>query len=114
MAPEADPKPYDQNQKRIVDNLPETRLEGGVCCLLVLNSVTSTPQWIRQPEAAWGNHYITSDPEWVRSKGAEGSKTGRGRCSVCWRFWKFDRRVPTICPVCKVHLCADGCFLVFE
>jgi len=21
------------------------------CCLLVLNSVTSTPQWIRQPEA---------------------------------------------------------------
>jgi hypothetical protein len=22
------------------------------CCLLVLNSVTSTPQWIRQPEAA--------------------------------------------------------------
>ena len=25
-----------------------------VCCLLVLNSVTSTPQWIRQPESAWG------------------------------------------------------------
>jgi hypothetical protein len=24
-----------------------------VCCLLVLNSVTSTPQWIRQPWAAW-------------------------------------------------------------
>jgi hypothetical protein len=24
-----------------------------VCCVLVLNSVTSTPQWIRQPEAAW-------------------------------------------------------------
>jgi len=24
------------------------------CCLLVLNSVTSTPQWIRQPKAAWG------------------------------------------------------------
>ena len=24
------------------------------CCLLVLNSVTSTPQWILQPEAAWG------------------------------------------------------------
>ena len=24
------------------------------CCLLVLNSVTSTTQWIRQPEAAWG------------------------------------------------------------
>jgi hypothetical protein len=23
------------------------------CCLLVFNSVTSTPQWIRQPEAAW-------------------------------------------------------------
>ena len=27
--------------------------EKRVCCLLVLNSVTSTPQWIRQPEAAW-------------------------------------------------------------
>ena len=25
-----------------------------VCCLLVLSSVTSTPQWIRQPVAAWG------------------------------------------------------------
>jgi hypothetical protein len=25
-----------------------------VCCLLVLDSVTSTLQWIRQPEAAWG------------------------------------------------------------
>ncbi len=25
-----------------------------VCCLLVLDSVTSTPQWIHQPEAAWG------------------------------------------------------------
>jgi hypothetical protein len=24
-----------------------------VCCLLVLDSVTSTPRWIRQPEAAW-------------------------------------------------------------
>ncbi len=24
------------------------------CCLLVLNSVTSTPHWIRQPKAAWG------------------------------------------------------------
>ena len=28
-------------------------IQGVVCCLLVLNSVTSTPQWIRQPEAAW-------------------------------------------------------------
>ncbi len=28
------------------------------CCLLVLNSVTSTPQWIRQPEAAPCNHII--------------------------------------------------------
>jgi hypothetical protein len=28
------------------------------CCLLVLNSVTSTPQWIRQPEAAWGRSHI--------------------------------------------------------
>jgi len=25
-----------------------------VCCLLVLNSVTYPPQWIRQPMAAWG------------------------------------------------------------
>jgi hypothetical protein len=82
---EAEPKPYNQNQKRIVDNLPETRLEG--------------------------NHYITTDPEWVRTKGAEGAKIGRGWCSVCCRFWKFDRGVTTICPVCKVHLCADGCFL---
>ena len=24
-----------------------------VCCLLVLNAVTFTPQWIRQPKAAW-------------------------------------------------------------
>jgi hypothetical protein len=24
-----------------------------VCCLLVLNSVTSIPQWIRQSEVAW-------------------------------------------------------------
>jgi hypothetical protein len=30
------------------------RCQESVCCLLVLNSVTSTPQWIRQPEAAWG------------------------------------------------------------
>jgi hypothetical protein len=31
------------------------RFGGGAieCCLLVLNSVTATPQWIRQPEAAW-------------------------------------------------------------
>ena len=27
---------------------------GGECCLLVLNAVPSTPQWIRQPKAAWG------------------------------------------------------------
>ena len=67
MAPEAEPKPYNQNQKQIVDNLSETRLEG--------------------------NHYIATDPEWVRTKSAEGAKIGRGRCSVCWRFWKFDRRV---------------------
>jgi hypothetical protein len=81
----AEPKPYNQNQKRIVDNLPKTRLEG--------------------------NCYITTDPEWVRTKGAEGAKIGRGLCSVCWRFWKFDRRVTTICPVCKVHLYVDCCFL---
>ncbi len=50
-------------------------------------------------------------PEWVRTKGAEGAKIGRGWCSVCWHFHQFDRHVTTICPVCKVHLCADGCFL---
>ena len=60
MAPEAEPKPYYQNHKRIGDNLPKTRLEG--------------------------NHYITIDPEWVRTMGAEGAKIGRGRCCVCWRF----------------------------
>jgi hypothetical protein len=27
-------------------------------CLLVLNSVTCTPQWIRQPEAAWSDKTI--------------------------------------------------------
>ena len=31
----------------------KTLLLESVCCLLVLDSVTSTPQWIRQPEAAW-------------------------------------------------------------
>ncbi len=32
------------------------------CCFLVLNSVTSTPQWIRpaEPEAAWGSGAVTS------------------------------------------------------
>jgi hypothetical protein len=49
--------------------------------------------------------------EWVRTKGVEGAKIGRGLCSVCWRFWKFDRRFTTICPVCKVHLYVDCCFL---
>ena len=29
------------------------------CCLLVLNAVTSTPQWIRQPKAAWGSLMVT-------------------------------------------------------
>ena len=33
-----------------------------MCCLLVLNSVTSTPHWIRQPKAAWGlcNRYCSN------------------------------------------------------
>ena len=35
--------------------LHHSRTRERECCLLVLNSVTSTPQWIRQPEAAWGN-----------------------------------------------------------
>jgi hypothetical protein len=26
-------------------------------------------------------------------------------------FWQFDRRITAICPVCKVQLCAHGCFL---
>jgi hypothetical protein len=30
-----------------------------VCCLLILNSVTSTPQWIRQSEAAWLSELLT-------------------------------------------------------
>ena len=34
--------------------LPRAHTER-VCCLLVLNSVTSTQQWIRQSEAAWGS-----------------------------------------------------------
>jgi len=38
-----------------------------VCCLLVLNSVTSTPQWIRQPEAAWGHSSSPSAPSFSRS-----------------------------------------------
>jgi hypothetical protein len=29
-----------------------------VCCLLVLDSVTSTPRWIRQPEAAWWSLHL--------------------------------------------------------
>ncbi len=35
-----------------------------MCCLLVLNSVTSTPQWIRQPEAAW--FHCSKDGDIVR------------------------------------------------
>jgi len=84
MAPEAEPKPY-KNQKRIVDKLPETRLES--------------------------NHYITTDPEWARTMGAEGSEDWTWSVYSMLAFWQFDRRVTTICPVCKVHLCADGCFL---
>ncbi len=42
-----------------------------VCCLLVLNSVTSTPQWIRQPEAAWFAFFSNScylvKPRWMSS-----------------------------------------------
>ncbi len=37
----------------LVDQIPdEIAVNSKVCCLLVLNSVTSTPQWILQPEAA--------------------------------------------------------------
>jgi hypothetical protein len=38
----------------IGDHLETFCLPQSECCLLVLNSVTSTPQWIRQPEPAWG------------------------------------------------------------
>ena len=31
-----------------------------MCCLLVLDSVTSTPQWIRQPKPRGGVHFISS------------------------------------------------------
>jgi hypothetical protein len=58
-----------------------------------------------------GHHYPTTDPARVATKGQGGSKVGRGQCSVCLRFWGFDRRVTTICGECKVHLCCDGCFL---
>jgi hypothetical protein len=37
-----------------VQRHPRHSARESVCCLLVLNSVTFTPQWIRQPEAAWG------------------------------------------------------------
>ena len=78
-------KPYTPKQASIVANLPQTRLVG--------------------------HHYPTTDPARVATKGQGGSKVGRGQCSVCLRFWGFDRRVTTICGECKVHLCCDGCFL---
>jgi hypothetical protein len=40
-----------------------------VCCILVLDSVTSTLQWIRQPEARLC--YVLSEPERVN----HGSRT---------------------------------------
>ncbi len=43
--------------KKLVDAAAlaaERLVDERVCCLLVLNSGTSTPQWIRQPKAAWG------------------------------------------------------------
>jgi hypothetical protein len=72
MTSQPDRKPYNSREATIVANLPKTRLVGS-------------------------EQYITCDPGWVRTKGAGGGKVGRGRCSVCWRFWKFDRRVHTIC-----------------
>ena len=41
-----------------------------VCCLLVLNSVTSTQPWIRQPESAWfySTRMRTSKPNVVETK----------------------------------------------
>jgi hypothetical protein len=78
-------KPYTPNQASIVAKLPQSRLVG--------------------------HHYPTTDPARVATKGQGGSKVGRGQCSVCLRFWGFDRRVTTICGECKVHLCCDGCFL---
>jgi hypothetical protein len=47
-------KAYPMVITTVGDMKPEARER--VCCLLVLNSVISTPQWIRQPEAAWVAH----------------------------------------------------------
>jgi mono/diheme cytochrome c family protein len=78
-------KPFSAQQASIVENSPESR--------------------------SAGHHYITTDPLRVQTKGQAGRKKGRGQCSVCHRFWAFGRRVTTICGQCKVHQCADGCFL---
>ena len=50
-----------------------------VCCLLVLNSVTSTPQWIRQPEAAW----LCYDDNGAREEEQPGSQR---------ELWRFSGR----------------------
>jgi hypothetical protein len=42
-----------------------------VCCLLVLNSVTSTPQWIRQPEAAWFSRFRKEFSQWACHENVE-------------------------------------------
>jgi hypothetical protein len=40
-------------QRKLAKQRRQLSLRERECCLLVLNSVTSTPQFIRQPEAAW-------------------------------------------------------------
>jgi hypothetical protein len=44
-----------EERERERERIYEVALSWYQCesCLLVLNSVTSTPQWIRQPQAAW-------------------------------------------------------------
>ena len=61
-----------------------------VCCLLVLNSVTSTPQWIRQPEAAWGHQDRSPD--------------SRGWwCTCCYQCFSRSRTSGTPAPCLPCH-----------
>jgi hypothetical protein len=53
---------------------------------LVLNSVTSTPQWIRQPEAAWLPNSVTSTPQWIRQPEAAWMCVW---CLCAWCLFKY-------------------------
>ncbi len=62
-----------------------------VCCLLVLNSVTFTPQWICQPKAAWGN--VCLGPvldSHATSLTAAAAAAWRGRGRVHIAGWSYD------------------------